>query len=329
MSVLSVTSNNRPSIFIASTSEALPVARAVKANFDHEADVDLWTENIFTINKSYLSTLLNRASFYDYAIIMLTPDDAATIRKVKYSVPRDNLLFEFGLFLGRLGPNRAFVIAEESVKILSDFEGISLATYRTRDNLEAAVGTACEKIRREIAVTEKIYNFSLLPSTSLAIGYYKNFLEKVAEAFQIIDKYEIFEKDTKGKKINVQKRKINTRFPSITVLLPLKLSDLATTAFRMKTANLKQITVDTTFRPFPFYIEGDVTDEKNVNFFDIPTTLLSSLETINRIFDNDFLIRDKNFERIERREISNFEKTIRILTPDSIENNLIRFATLK
>lgn len=329
MSVTKVTSNNRPSIFIASTSEALAVARSVKANFDQEADVDIWTENIFTINKNYLSVLLNRASFYDYAIILLTPDDAANIRGVDYNVPRDNLLFEFGLFLGRIGPNRAFVIAEESIKILSDFEGISIAKYRTRDNLDAAVGHACELIRREIAVTEKIYNFSLLPSTSLAIGYYKNFLEKVADAFKVVDKYEIFEKDEKGKKRNLQKRKVKTRFPSITVLLPKKLSDLTTTNFRMKTANLKQITVDTTFRPFPFYIEGDLTDENNVNFFDIPTTLLSSLETINRIFDQDFLVRNNNFERIERREISNFEKTIRILVPDSIENQLIKFDTLK
>ena len=328
MGVLSVTSNNRPGIFIASSTEGLPVARAVKSNFDNEADVDIWTENIFAINKSNLSNLLNRASFYDYAIILLTPDDLATIREVEYLVPRDNLLFELGLFLGRIGPSRAFVIAEEKVKVLSDFVGISIATYRSRDNLDAAVGNACEKIRREIAVAERIYNFSLLPSTSLAIGYYNNFLRRVADAFQVIDRYEIFEKDDKGKKINAHKRKVKTRFQSITVLLPVKLSDLINTTLKLKTAKLKQITIETTFRPFPFYIEGDISEEDNVNFFDIPTTLLSSLETIKKIFDEDFLVRDNNFERIERREISNFEKTIRILTPDAIENKLIKFDSL-
>ena len=327
MSIVNVTSNNRPGIFIASTSESLPVAKAVKSHFDNEADVDIWTENVFAINKSYLSTLLNRASFYDYAIILLAPGDTATIRGRQYNIPRDNLLFEFGLFLGRIGPNRTFAIAEERVKVLSDFEGISIAKYR-EGHLDASIGDACEKIRREMAVAEKIYTFSLLPSTSLAIGYYKNFLEKVADAFKIIDEYEIFEKDSKGKKINIQKREVKTRRPSITVLLPGKLSDLTATTLGIKTEHLKQVTVDTTFRPFPFYIAGDIADESNANFFDIPTTLLSSLETINRFFEKDFLERDNNFERIGRREISNFEKTIRILVPDSIENKLIKFETL-
>jgi hypothetical protein len=66
-----------------------------------------------------------------------------------------------------------------------------------------------------------------------------------------------------------------------------------------------------------------------VQFFDIPTTLLSSLETINRIFEKDFLKKDDNFKRIERREISNFEKTIRLLVPSKIENRLIKFDILK
>lgn len=328
MGISKIASNDCQSIFIASTTEGLEVARAVKSNFDDEADVDIWIENIFTLNKSFLATLLNRASFYDYAIFLLTPDDVATIREVEYRVPGDNLLFELGLFFGRIGPNRAFVIAEKKVKILSDFSGISIAKYSAGDDFSTTIKKACKAIRGEIVVTEKIYNFSLLPSTSLAIGYYKNFLEKIANAFLSIDRYEIFEKNDKGKKINVHKRKVISRNPSITILLPKKLSDLAASTFKMKTANLKQITVDTSFRPFPFYIEGDISDVNNVNFFDIPTTLLSSLETIIRIFDSDFLARDNNFERIERREISNFEKTIRILTPDAIENKLIKFDLL-
>ncbi|GAB2562157.1 TIR domain-containing protein [Spirosoma aerophilum] len=328
MAILTVASNNRPSIFIGSSSEGLEVARAVKTNFDKEADVDIWDENLFALNKSTLENLINRASFYDFAIIILTPDDEAVIRGKNEVIPRDNVLFEFGLFLGAIGINRAFYIAEESVKILSDFNGISRTTYRGRDNLVAAVGNSCNTIRREMEVAEKLYRFSLLPSTSLAIGYFKNFLEKVADAFTHIDEFEVLEKNSKGDVVNRQVVQVKNRFPSITILLPQKLSDLQPAILRRRTSALKQITVNTSFRPFPFYIEGDV-NEENVNFFDIPTTLLSSLETVNRIFSQDFLVRDNNLDRIQRREISNFEKTIRILVPDNIENELIKFDILK
>jgi predicted nucleotide-binding protein len=50
----------RANIFIASSKEALPLARAVKSHFDSEADVDIWSENIFKANRNYLDTLLNR-----------------------------------------------------------------------------------------------------------------------------------------------------------------------------------------------------------------------------------------------------------------------------
>ena len=329
MGTLNVTSDNRPSIFIASTTEALPTARAVKSNFDNEADVDIWTENIFSINESFLSTLLNRSTFYDYAIVVLTPDDEAIIREKKYQIPRDNLLFEFGLFMGRIGSNRAFIIAEENVKILSDFEGIKISKYRIRENLVAAVGNACEEIRRKMHTTEKSYRFSLLPSTALAIGYYKNFIEKVSEAFQTMDEYEIFERNNNDERIHVQERKIKNRFPTITILLPQKLSHLKSPVFKMKTQNLKRVNIQTISRPYPFYLEGDIYNEDNLNFFDIPTTLLASLETIDLIFERDFLDRDKIRESIERREISNFEKTLRTLMPERIESNLIKFDILK
>lgn len=327
MAILGVKSNNRPSIFIASSVAGLSVAQAVKSNFDKIADVDIWTENIFALNKSALDTLINRSSFYDFAIFVLTPDDEALIKDQKQRIPRDNVIFEFGLFLGSIGTNRAFCIAEESVYILSDFAGITIPTYQTRANLVAAVGDACSQIKRAMETAEKQYRFSMLPSTSLAIGYYINFLEKVAQAFTHIDEFEVIEKDALGKVINRQTVTVKDRYPSITVLLPKKLSNLKPAFLGKKTSAMKQITVSTPLRSFPFYIEGNISED-TVSFFDIPTTLLASLETVGKIFSDDFLATDDNMDRIQRREIANFEKTIRILVPDAIENDLIKFDLL-
>lgn len=89
MAIVNVTSNNRPSIFVASSVAGLRVAEAVKSNFDRTADVDIWTQNVFALNKSALDTLINRASFYDFAIFVLTPDDRATVKGQEQMIPRD------------------------------------------------------------------------------------------------------------------------------------------------------------------------------------------------------------------------------------------------
>jgi hypothetical protein len=193
------TPKRRPNIFIASSTEALPVGRAVKSHFDSEADVDIWSENIFKANRNYLDTLLNRASFYDFVIAVFTADDEALIREKQVKVTRDNVVFEFGLFLGRMGPNRTFLILEEDVELFSDWSGIEVAKFRKRDNLVAAVGNACNRIREEMAVSEKLEQFSLLPSTSLAIGYCHDFLRRLFEAFETSDKIRIIAKDANGK----------------------------------------------------------------------------------------------------------------------------------
>jgi hypothetical protein len=331
MSILSVTSQDRPTIFICSSGseKGREVAAAIKSNFDKEADVDIWHENIFAKNKSNLSNLLNRASFYDFAIAVLTADDEAEIRDENFMVPRDNVLFELGLFMGRIGAYRTFAVAEEGVRILSDFDGISISKFHWRENVVAAVGNSCNEIRREMKVAEKGYKISLLPSTALAIGYYHNFIRKVLDSFFHDDKYDLFERNENDERINIQHKNLSGLTPTLTILLPTRLSDLNSNLLKQRTSKLKRVYVQSGARPYPFYLEGDITDKNNVQFYDIPTTLSASLETMRYIFEEDFLDRDNNREHIERREIANFEKVIRKLLPDAEEDKTIKFDLLR
>jgi hypothetical protein len=318
----------RPNIFIASSKEALEVARAVKQNFDDEADVDIWNENIFHANRNYLDTLLNRASFYDYVIAVFTPDDEAIIREKHTRVTRDNIIFEFGLFLGRLGPNRTFLILQEDVELFSDWSGIEVAKFRPRENLVAAVGNACSSIRQEMKVAEKLEHFSMLPSTSLAIGYYNNFLRRVFEAFEVTDRLKIIERYSKGNVISETGHDIVNRYPTIEVQIPQNLQELDPDTFKQRTFSLKQIVVSTKIRSFPFYIEGDAAGGSDFKLFDIPTTMYASYLSIQKIFTTEFLARDNNYKMIESREIANFERTLRIMVPDKIEKNYFKFSVL-
>lgn len=319
----------RPHIFIASSAEALDVARAVKNNFDHEADVDIWNEGIFNLNRSYLDTLLNRASYYDFFIAVFTPDDEAKIRKEAVRISRGNVIFEFGLFLGRLGPDRAFLIIQEGVDMFSDWNGIEVAKFHLRDNLTSAVGNACNRIREEMKIADKRQHFSMLPSTSLAIGYYTNFLSKVFDAFEYSVEYKIIQRNNLGTITSETTHKIADRHPSIHVMMPRDLNDLQPNSLRRRTANYSQIVINTRFRDFPFYISAEEAEGASPVLFDIPTTMLSSKIAIERIFSEDFLNRENNRRHLEDREISNFERTLRIMVPDELERKYFDFSILE
>lgn len=59
-----------------------------------------------------------------YAIILLTPDDKITIKDKKISRARQNVVFEFGYFIGRLGRDKVCAIKKEPVEFQSDVNGI-------------------------------------------------------------------------------------------------------------------------------------------------------------------------------------------------------------
>lgn len=320
----------RHNIFIASSTEALPIARAVKQHFDHEADVDIWNENIFKTNRNYLDTLLNRASYYDYVIAVFSADDAEVIRGRSVKVTRDNVVFEFGLFLGRLGPNRTFLILQEGVELFSDWSGIEIAKFRPGGHLVAAVKGACRRIREEMTVAEKLPHFTMLPSTSLAIGYYHNFLKRVFEAFEFSETFSVVERDDRGGIARETTHRITDRRPVIHVLLPQRLQDLEPERLKERTATYRQIAVTTKFREFPFYIGGDgLRGGPKMTLFDIPTTMLSSKIAIERIFTPEFLARDDTARHLESREIANFGQTLRIMVPDKLERQYFKFSVLR
>jgi predicted nucleotide-binding protein len=64
---------------------------------------------------------------FDFAVLILAPDDV-TIDQLSPST-RDNVLFEFGLFMGRLGRDRVFVVYDDSIELKkpSDLAGVMLA----------------------------------------------------------------------------------------------------------------------------------------------------------------------------------------------------------
>jgi len=145
-----------PAVFIGSSTEGLEFARAVRAQLDPDAEVTLWNdEGTFKLGDTFIESLINALPRFDFAILMLTPDDLIASRNQDRFGPRDNVIFELGLFMSRLGRSRTFIVHQSStdLKIPSDLSGVSTARYawpREDGNHVAAVGAACDSIRRAI-----------------------------------------------------------------------------------------------------------------------------------------------------------------------------------
>jgi hypothetical protein len=145
----------KTAIFVGSSSEGLEFARAVRSLLAQDAEVTLWNEGFFALGNTYIDSLVNGLPRFDFAAVLLTPDDMTTSRDSPALSPRDNALFELGLFMGHLGRRRTFVVrpGSDDLKIPSDLAGLTTALYdwpRADGNHQAALGPACDSIRQMI-----------------------------------------------------------------------------------------------------------------------------------------------------------------------------------
>jgi|SRR5579871_820395 len=140
--------NKLPSLFIGSSSEDLEIARGVELQLQNDARVSIWKNWGFDPGDSTLETLMKALDEFDFAIMVLNPNDLLRTRGRKYGSPRDNVLFELGLFMGRIGRHRTFILHEEGadLKLPTDLNGITRVTYRKRDRLADALSPACSLI---------------------------------------------------------------------------------------------------------------------------------------------------------------------------------------
>jgi predicted nucleotide-binding protein len=100
---------SNPRLFIGSSTESLPLAEVLAKGLEDCAEVVLWN-TVFDPQKTYLTTLLRIPESYDFALFVLGPDDGLLTRGKMQLAPRDNVVFEFGLFLQVLGIERTFPV---------------------------------------------------------------------------------------------------------------------------------------------------------------------------------------------------------------------------
>ena len=128
----------------------------------------------------YLDSLLKAGSMFDFGILVATKDDKTKSRDEGFETPRDNVIFEFGLFMGRLGKFRTLILREEGAKLPSDMAGITVSEYVGGKSAAAAASLKkqLDTIRTHIKERSQLQELGLLPSTGTAMGFYTSFLQR-------------------------------------------------------------------------------------------------------------------------------------------------------
>jgi len=143
--------NARPIVFIGSSTEGYPVAEAIQTSLSGEAEAVIW-KTLFEPGYVTIEALDEKSSDFDFAIFVLSSDDVLESRGLKHSAPRDNLLLEFGLFVGRLGRDRVFFAfrSGDRPKLPSDLAGTTGIEYAETGTfgLEPAVAKLSQQLRK-------------------------------------------------------------------------------------------------------------------------------------------------------------------------------------
>lgn len=146
--------DNLPSLFIGSSLEGLKVAEYLQQALEGHCEATIWSQGIFGLSLGTLESLVAACKQFDFAALVLTPDDMVTKRGSRKRAARDNVLFELGLFMGSLGRERTFIIycRDEKIDLPSDLAGITAATFpkRVDENVRAAINPVAVKIREAI-----------------------------------------------------------------------------------------------------------------------------------------------------------------------------------
>ncbi len=141
-------------IFIGSSVEGIEIARAIQSELHREFSVEIWNQNaVFGLGTATIEALEDAVESYDFGIFVFTPDDEIMMREAEHKVPRDNVIFELGMFIGKLGRFRAFAVQPHGtdIQLPSDLKGMSIASYDPDSgNINAAVGPACSQIRKAV-----------------------------------------------------------------------------------------------------------------------------------------------------------------------------------
>ena len=169
---------DKPRIFLGSSAKQQKLLQALTRGLEDVANVEPWTTS-FNPGTTTLERLLELAREVDFAAFVFAQDDwtinsppASDPTQSGEASPRDNVVFEAGLFGGALGMRRTFVLHANGSKLPTDLLGLTSIRYDATTPAEMRVIN--EKLRKAIESAGRVariegfwWQFSLTERTTL------------------------------------------------------------------------------------------------------------------------------------------------------------------
>src|SRR5437762_10403942 len=141
---------NKPGIFLGSAGEQAKLLQAITRGLEDVAGVEPWTTT-FNPGRSALDRLVELAQEVDFAAFVFAQDDwtSTDASQAGQGSPRDNVVFEAGLFGGALGIRRTFILHANGSKLPTDLLGLTSVRYDSAAR-PAEVRAVNQKLRKAI-----------------------------------------------------------------------------------------------------------------------------------------------------------------------------------
>jgi len=141
---------NKPRIFLGSSGAQAKLLEAIAQGLEDVAAVEPWTTT-FNPGRSTLDRLVELSHEVDFAAFVFAQDDwtMTDASQSGQASPRDNVVFEAGLFGGALGIRRTFILHANDSKLPTDLLGLTSVRYDPAAGLEEAHAIN-QKLRKAI-----------------------------------------------------------------------------------------------------------------------------------------------------------------------------------
>ena len=122
----------KPRVFLGSSGKQAKLVQALTRGLADVADVEPWT-TVFNPGVSTLDRLVELTRQVDFAAFVFALDDwtsnPSDDTAQGQASPRDNVVFEAGLFGGALGMRRTFILHAKGAKLPTDLLGMTAVRY--------------------------------------------------------------------------------------------------------------------------------------------------------------------------------------------------------
>jgi hypothetical protein len=120
----------KPTIFVSSSTESRQLVEFLKEDLSSDATVVSWADAPFSVAQPPLAQFSQSLAGADFVVFLLDLAGAVRTRGAREVQPRDNIIFELGLVIGRLGADRVLVVDTTgdpgSFKLPTDLSGLTI-----------------------------------------------------------------------------------------------------------------------------------------------------------------------------------------------------------